>query len=463
LLGVGLGRLSGITSDCHPLESVGRGHLDPVEELVGGCATRSTSVEQFARSLRKVPKFGRILRFLVVTVHAVDHGEPVDLEPGTWGRHVAALCSMVLLAAACGAPSGGRGGSGPLGPGIGPSLGDTEGDDGEPTAGEDADGDDDDGADDDAGDRFDVGSADDGNGIDEPEECAELVTDAMVGNQPADIIIAIDNSVSMANEIAGVQASMNAFSSQIAGAAVDPHVIMISGFEHNSDSGICVPPPLGSGLCPNADHNPPSYWRVDDWVGSHSALARVVSHYPDYMPALRPTAVTHVLVITDDDSDWTAQAFIDQFTALDPNFDDFVLHAIVNNSGDVYEQLAMQTGGQVASIASNDFQAIFDELANGVVATASLACEYEIPMLPPGQLFEADQVNVEFSDGVGGTLSIGWVSDAAGCGAVADGWYYDDPLAPTSIVLCPQTCDSIQGYEAASVHVIFGCATVPAG
>lgn len=267
----------------------------------------------------------------------------------------------------------------------------------------------------------------------------------------------------MANEIAGVQASMNAFSSQIAGAAVDPHVIMISGFEHNSDSGICVPPPLGSGLCPNADHNPLGYWRVDNWVGSHSALSRVVSHYPDYMPALRPTAATHVLVITDDDSDWTAQAFVDQFTALDPNFDDFILHAIINGSGDVYEQLAMQTGGQVASITSNDFQAIFDELANGVVATASLACEYQIPMLPPGQEFEADQVNVEFSDGVGGTLSIGWVSDAAGCGAVADGWYYDDPLAPASIVLCPQTCDSIQGYEEASVHVIFGCATVPAG
>lgn len=382
----------------------------------------------------------------------------MEIDRGTWGRRVAALLGIVVLGVAC-STEGGRDGGGPVGPGIGPMLGgETEGDDGGATMGDD--GLDDDGLDDDG--VFDVGSADDGS-IDEPEECAELVTDAEVGSQPADIIIVIDNSNSMANEIAGVQASMNAFSSQIAGAAVDPHVIMISGFEHNSDSGICVPPPLGSGLCPAADHNPPGYWRVDNWVGSHSALQRVVSHYPDYQPALRPTAATHVVVITDDDSDWTAQAFTDQFTALDPNFDDFVLHAIINGSGSVYSQLAMQTGGQVANIVTNDFQAIFDELASGVVATASLACEYELPALPPGQVFQADQVNVEFSDGIGGTLPIGWVSDAATCAGVGDGWYYDDALAPSSIVLCPQTCDSIQGYEQASVHVIFGCATVPAG
>lgn len=382
------------------------------------------------------------------------------LEGRTWVRRLAALASLACLVAACGDIEG-RPGGGPLGPGLGPSLGgDTEGEDDEATDGEDS-SDDGDG-DGDAG-RFDVGSADDGNGIDEPDECAELVTDAEIGSQPADIIIVIDNSASMANEIAGVQANMNALSSQIAGAAIDPHVIMISGFEHNSDAGICVPPPLGSGLCPGADHNPSEYWRVDNWVGSHSALQRVVAHYPDYQPALRATAATHVVVITDDDSDWSAQSFSDQFKALDPNFDDFTLHAIINASGSVYSQLAMQTGGQVANINSNDFQAIFDELANGVVATASLACEYEIPALPPGEVFDADEVNVEFSDGAGGTLQIGRASDAASCAAVADGWYYDDPQDPSSIVLCPQTCDSIQGYEQASVRVIFGCATVPAG
>ncbi len=313
----------------------------------------------------------------------------------------------------------------------------------------------------DGGPALDVGGADDG--VSEPEDCATVIEDADVGNQPADIIIVIDNSQSMGNEIASVQVNMNAFSAQIAGADVDPHVIMISGFEHNSDSGICVPPPLGSGMCPIADHNPPGYWRVDHWVGSHSALARVVQHFGDYQPALRATASTHVVVITDDDSDWSAQQFIDEFTALDPNFEDFTLHAIINGSGDVYAQLANQTGGLVGDLDTNQFQPIFDALANNVITTASLACEYDIPPLDPGDVFDPDKVNVEFSDGAGNLLEIGRVDTPAHCAGVDGGWYYDVPAAPQRIILCAQTCDAIQGYEQASVGVIFGCDTVPAG
>ncbi|MCH9682077.1 MAG: hypothetical protein K0V04_11635 [Deltaproteobacteria bacterium] len=347
-----------------------------------------------------------------------------------------------------------RGFGGPgLGPGLGPDDTGQASDSGEQT--------DDGGPGDDGGPNLDVGSADDGGS--QPEECAEFVEEADVGNQPADIIIVIDNSQSMGNEIAAVQVNMNAFSAQIAGADVDPHVIMISGFEHNSDSGICVPPPLGSGLCPVADHNPPGYWRVDNWVGSHSALARVVQHFPDYQAGLRPTAATHVVVITDDDSDWSAQQFIDQFTALDPNFADFTLHAIINGSGSVYAQLANQTGGVVGNLDANQFQPIFDTLATTVITTASLACEYPIPALGPGEVFDPDKVNVEFSDGAGNLLEIGRVDSPAACASVADGWYYDDPGDPQMILLCGQTCDAIQGYEQASVGVIFGCDTIPAG
>lgn len=279
----------------------------------------------------------------------------------------------------------------------------------------------------------------------------------------ADIIIAIDNSVSMANEIASVQANMNAFSAQIAGADVDPHVVMISGFSHNSDSGICVPPPLGSGMCPTADHNPPAYWRIGDWVGSHSALARIVQYYPEYAPTLRPDAKKHVVVVTDDSSDWSSAEFTAQFTALDPTLGAFVFHAIVNDGAGTYVQLAQQTGGLVGDLATGEFQPILDELATAVVQGASLACEYAIPDPPDGQLFDPDEVNVEFSDGQGGTLQIGRVEDPTQCATVEDGWYYDDPSAPETILVCPQTCERIQGFQLATVSVIFGCATVPAG
>jgi hypothetical protein len=296
-----------------------------------------------------------------------------------------------------------------------------------------------------------------------PDECAALVEQADVGLAGADIIIVIDNSQSMTNEIAEVQAQMNAFSQQIIAANVDPHVVMVSGFEHNSDSGICVPPPLGSGLCPQADHNPPTYWRVGDWVGSHSSLSRVVTRYPQYMPTIRDDAPTHVLVVSDDDSDWTAEQFTMEFTALNPKFSDFVLHAIVTGGGGTYHTLVQQTGGILGDLSQGEFQPIFDELASQVIAEATLACSFAIPPPPNGQVFNPAEVNVEFDDGGGGVLAIGNVANEAACAGVTGGWYYDDPLAPTTIHLCPQTCDEVQGFALATVSILFGCATIPAG
>lgn len=310
---------------------------------------------------------------------------------------------------------------------------------------------------------FDVPNAGDDSAGDPGDECAELIEGSSVGNQPADIIFVIDNSVSMGNEIALVQANMNQFSTQMAAASVDARVNLISGFTHNSDAGICIPPPLGNGLCPGDDHNPPAYFRVDNWIGSHNSLSRILQHYPEYSANLRPTAATHLVVVTDDESDVDAASFTAMFTALNPNFANFQFHTITNHKGNVYKALATQTGGLIGDLNLGQFQPVFDQLAADVISGASLACEYEIPPPGPGELFDPDEVNAEFSDGQGGVLEIGRVDDPAHCAGVADGWYYDNPDDPSQIILCAQTCDAIQGYVDAEIKMIFGCATIPAG
>jgi len=73
---------------------------------------------------------------------------------------------------------------------------------------------------------------------------------------PADIIIVIDSSQSMGDEIVLVQTFMNAFSQQISAAGVDPRVILIG-----DPQAICIGAPLGTGMCP-ADENLPTYVRV---------------------------------------------------------------------------------------------------------------------------------------------------------------------------------------------------------
>ena len=41
-----------------------------------------------------------------------------------------------------------------------------------------------------------------------------------------------------------------------------------------------------------------------------------------------------------------------------------------------------------------------------------------------------------------------------------EGWRYDDPVMPTLIELCPDTCNALKGDNGASIRVVLGCATV---
>jgi hypothetical protein len=42
----------------------------------------------------------------------------------------------------------------------------------------------------------------------------------------------------------------------------------------------------------------------------------------------------------------------------------------------------------------------------------------------------------------------------------AGGWYYDNPAAPTKVILCPATCMTVQADSNAKVDVQFGCDTI---
>lgn len=319
--------------------------------------------------------------------------------------------------------------------------------------------------------------ADDTGPPGDTDGCAEVSDEAMVGVQPADILVVVDNSGSMDAEEGFVQTNLNAFSSQIFLANIDAHVVLIS------NDNICLPTPLGSGSCP-ADDNPPGYLHIHDGVGSNDGLQKILDHSAEWLPAFRPTASKHVILVSDDDSDLSAEAFDQAFRALDPSLEDYVFHAIASPEDPIIACLAMTSccpliplsaalsqeyidlvalrGGIFGNLCEQNFGPIFDQVSMQVVQGATLACEYSIPPPPDGMDFDPDQVNVEFDDGAGGILDIGRVEGPAECAGVTDGWYYDDPMAPTRIIVCPQTCTKIQGFDMASISIKFGCATIPA-
>lgn len=337
------------------------------------------------------------------------------------------------------------------------------------------------GADDD-GTKLDVGASggDSSTGID---DCAGISEMSDVGLQPADIIFIVDNSGSMDFESQSVQNNMNAFSSQIFLANIDARVVLLSSYP-GMGNGMCIDQPLGAGGCPAVDNNPPGFTHVDQQVDSNNALQLLISTNPMWADAMRAAASKHVVVVTDDNSDLSAADFTAMWTGLDPTYVPFKVHAIAapqdpvtscldgNASGCcaisaatglVYQQLTNQTMGIFGNLCGQEFQPIFDAVAEQVIQGSALACEFAIPPPPDGEDFDPMQVNVEFEDDAGATLEIGYVESMAECANVTNGWYYDDAAAPTSIILCPQTCETIQGFTMAQISILFGCATKPAG
>ena len=101
---------------------------------------------------------------------------------------------------------------------------------------------------------------------------------------------------------------------------------------------------------------------------------------------------------------------------------------------------------------------MFDEISTEVIENTPIGCSWKIPPPPDGLEFDPEAVNIEFN-AAGMVTSIGHVGGPPDCANVEDGWFYDNPAAPTRIHVCLQTCDAIQAATEARIDILFGCAT----
>jgi len=330
------------------------------------------------------------------------------------------------------------------------------------------------------------------------DNCAETSAEADSGALPADVIFVVDNSGSMGEEAGQVQQSMNDLVSTIVAANIDLHLILISA-DSTDDAGICVPAPVGNGQCPG-DENLPAYRHVVQTVGSTDALQKVLDTYDQYKDSLRANASRTIVVISDDNSALPANDFATQLVALDPTFQDFKFDAIVSpyeitnplicvtcaapacacdpccgvdpdapfpvcvdlpaDEGTVYKDLVSQTMGVLGDLCQQQFLPVFQDMATAVINASSIPCVYDIPPPPNGEEIDYGKVNVAYKPNANANgQPIFNVPGGQGDCDNSGGWYYDDPANPSQILLCPSTCDAVQGSTEGSVTVKFGCAT----
>lgn len=98
----------------------------------------------------------------------------------------------------------------------------------------------------------------------------------------------------------------------------------------------------------------------------------------------------------------------------------------------------------------------FGEVLEQVQGAATIACEY----LLPGSRADLDHdlVQMLYQPAEGVEHELPRVSALEDCARAGEGWYYDDPEAPTAIVLCPTSCGLVSAAQVGGkVSVAYGC------
>jgi hypothetical protein len=92
--------------------------------------------------------------------------------------------------------------------------------------------------------------------------------------------------------------------------------------------------------------------------------------------------------------------------------------------------------------------------------TMPLGCELEIPTPPEGETFDPSKVEITIElDEI--RFKLTHVEGASACDGNG-GWYYSpNNLEPTTIMLCPSTCDLVQKAEKGKIEVLLGCVSEP--
>jgi hypothetical protein len=85
---------------------------------------------------------------------------------------------------------------------------------------------------------------------------------------------------------------------------------------------------------------------------------------------------------------------------------------------------------------------------------SAIPCDFTIP---PGNI-DPSETNVDYVPGAGGSQEFIFVGDSTGCPkAASNGWYFDNPTAPTKVSLCPDACSTVKADDLGAVNVVFGC------
>jgi hypothetical protein len=324
--------------------------------------------------------------------------------------------------------------------------------------------------------------------------------------RPIDIIMVLDNSVSMARELDAVERSINRnFADVLDERGADFRVILLSRHRSaprdQSDAArtaICITQPLSSlERCPASSPGPTErFFQYEVSVNSTDALGLIVDTFDSsnglsegWGEWLREGSRAIFLIFTDDDSLDNGRDFTRRMMSRDPahfgsdvDHPEFVFHSIIGvaerqpagtaytpdeplvaercekdgevaaSAGPVYQQLSRLTGGlRYPLCALDDYGAIFEGIALDGIERSGLACTFPLPAAPAGKRLDTQRIELVRADASSENARIARVESRDAC---QDEAFYVDG---DQIELCPALCDQLAELPSTTVSVEFDC------
>ena len=187
-----------------------------------------------------------------------------------------------------------------------------------------------------------------------------------------DIVFIVDQSSSMAEEIAGIQANLNKFSAFITATKLDYHVLLlarrgVTGYD------ICIKPPLGATGCMDNTR----FKQISIDIDSYNSLSKFKQYVGPLEGFMRKGSLRHIIEISDDNAKFLATSFHGWLTAR-AGWKDYLFHSVVVTKQDVcsidigkeYLQLSGLTKGFVSHICSAKWTDLFNQLGKAVTGKA---------------------------------------------------------------------------------------------
>jgi len=126
------------------------------------------------------------------------------------------------------------------------------------------------------------------------------------------------------------------------------------------------------------------------------------------------------------------------------------------DTGVWYQMLSVGTGGLRYPVCNtNSYDAVFQQIATGVLAGAALPCEFALPDVKP-EGFDEEKLEITFTPGSGPTETFNYVSSAGACSG-GDDFYVDND----TIFLCPAACDKVEVDPDGAIDITAKCVDIP--